>query len=287
MNTPAAVDLDTYINQVTHLPPAPALLPELLSLLSQPNVDSSRIVRLISYDAGLTASLLRLCNSVVLASATPVFNVQEAVVRLGFEQVYRLVAVVSLAPMLRPRQTYSTSGPNQLWEHSVTTAVAAQLIARDLAGDRNLVFTAALLHDVGKTILFEALGETYAKLIQEVEKNQYSLIDAEKRVLGVEHAELGGRLLARWRFPLNLSAAVCFHHQPAAAAPHQHLAAYVYFGNLIAYLVGYGAGHEAVALNRRAEALEILKINGDNLPGYMMETYGEFAAIRNLFNVGI
>jgi putative nucleotidyltransferase with HDIG domain len=286
MNTPATVELDDYIDRAQHLPPAPALLPELLSLLNQPNVESSRVVRLITYEPALTASLLRLCNSAAMAPSRPVLNVEEAVLRLGFEQVYRLAAAVSAAPLLRPKQSRGTANSNQLWEHSVTSAIAAQLIARDLGDDRSLVFIAALLNDVGKTVLFQALGDTYSKLIQEVDANQYCLLESEKRVLGVEHAEIGGRLLARWKFPLSLVAAVWFHHHPAAAAPHQRLAAYVYFGNLIAHLVGHGFGHEALALRGRNDAQQILQFKPESLPGYMMQTYGEFSAIRALFKIG-
>ena len=280
------VELDNYINQVKKLPPAPHLLPELLSLLNQPNVDSGRIVQLITYDPSLTASVLQLCNSAALASATPVASLEEAVVRLGFEQVYRLVAAALGARTLDHEPNASGGGGSQLWKHSVATAVAAQTIARDLGDDPNLVFTAALLHDIGKIILSDGLGETYSKLIAEVETNQYSLLEAEKRVLGAQHSEIGGRLLARWRFPLHLVSAVWFHHHPAAAQPHQRLAAFVYLGNLMAYLIGYGYGHHALTLRGRDEALSILKLNGDALPRYMLATYAEVAAIQGLFRTG-
>src|SRR5262249_54937699 len=112
-----------------------------------------------------------------------------------------------------------------------------------------------------------------------------SLADAEKTVLGVQHSEIGGRLMSRWKFPLSFVAGVWFHHAPAAAQPHHRLAAFIYLGNLIAYLMGYGCGHQAIALRKRAEALEILKLNGDCLPRYMLGTYAEFTAIQNLFKI--
>lgn len=276
------VELDAYISRVKQLPTAPELLPELINLLGQPNVDSSRVVRLITYDPALTANVLQLCNNSVFASATPVVHLDEAVVRLGFEQIYRLVAAILGARALTAKQKMVNMDPNQLWRHSVTTAVAAQLIARDNDDDPNLIFTAGLLHDIGKIIISQGSEEAYSKLIEEVEMNQYSLLEAEKRVLGVEHSEIGGRLMARWKFPLKLVSAVWFHHHPAAAQPHQRLAAYVYLGNLIAYLLGYGYGHQALALRGRSEALDILKLDPDSLPRYMMETYAEFSAIQRL-----
>ena len=93
-------ELDDYINKVKTLPPAPRILPELLSLLRKDDVDSSRIVQLISFDPAITASVLRLCNSAYFAGSTPADDLQEAVTRLGFQQVFQLVAAVSGARML-------------------------------------------------------------------------------------------------------------------------------------------------------------------------------------------
>lgn len=275
-------ELDDYINKVKHLPPAPRVLLQLLTLLNQPDIDSSRVVNLITYDASLTVSVLAACNSAFFASASPTTDLQEAVARLGFRELFRLVAAVSGSRALTPAQKGYGIAEGELWRHSVTTAVAAQLIARDLGDDENLVFTAALLHDIGKIVLSQALEQNYAKLLDEVFQQQHSMFEAEKKVLGVQHAEIGGHLLARWKFPANLVAAVWFHHQPAAAAPHQRLASHIYLGNMIAYFMGHGYGHAAFALRGRAEALDILKLSSDSLPGYMIRTHEAGEALINI-----
>lgn len=274
--------LDEYIDQVKNLPPAPRLLPELLALLGEPDIDSSRVVDLIGYDPSLTAQVLRLCNSAVLADKTPVSDLPEAVLRLGFEQVYRLVASVCGSRQLSGRQNGYGIRDGELWEHSVTAAVAAQVIARDLGDDPNLVFTTGLLHDIGKIVLSEALENRYSQIIEEVEKNQQSLLDTEKILLGVQHAEIGGRLLARWKFSENLSTAVTFHHDPGSAHPHERLASLIYLGNMISYFMGCGYGHPAFALRGRAEALEILHLSPDQLTRYMIQTHEEVATLQIL-----
>lgn len=278
-------ELDQYIQRVTHLPPAPRVLPQLLMMLSQPNIDSSRVVNLITYDPGLTASVLQVCNSAFFASAVQITDIEEAVNRLGFQQVYRLVAAISGGRALTPGQKGYGMDDGELWKHSVTTAVASQLIARDHGVDENLAFTTGLLHDIGKIILADALKHIYTKLMQEVEQNQQSMLETEKKLLGVQHAEVGGRLLHKWKFPPALVSAVWFHHQPKAADPHQKLAATVYLGNLVAYFIGNGFGHQAFALRGRAEALDILGLRGDDLPRIMISTYEHFDAVQALFSI--
>jgi putative nucleotidyltransferase with HDIG domain len=174
----------------------------------------------------------------------------------------------------------------ELWKHSVTTAVAAQLIASKVGDDQNVAFTAGLLHDIGKVILSNALEHTYAKLVEETEINQTALLETEKKLLGVHHAEIGGRLLARWKFPAPLVAAVWFHHLPRGAKPHDRLASCVYLADLISHFLGHGYGHQAFALRGRAEALEILELKPEDLPFLMIQTVENFHTVEALFQVG-
>src|SRR5580704_9025830 len=149
--------IDDYITNLRHLPPAPRVVPELMRLLNQPDVESSKVVKMISYDPALTANVLRICNSAYFGAASPTSDLQEAVTRLGFQQVYQLVAAATGARMLGAAQPGYGLNQGELWKHSVAVAVTAQLMAKKLGDDDNLAFTAALLHDLGKIILSQAL----------------------------------------------------------------------------------------------------------------------------------
>ena len=278
-------ELDEYINKVKNLPATPRVLPELLSLLRKENVDSGRVVRLISIEPSLTANVIRLCNSAFYAGAAPVTDLQEAVTRLGFQETYNLVVAVAGSQALSPEQKGYGIDQGELWKHSVAAAVAGQRIAKRNGFDESLVFTATLLHDIGKIILASALEHIYGKLVEEAQKEQYSLLETEKRLLGVQHAEIGGRLLARWKFPANIVSAVWFHHTPSAAKPHEKLAAYVYLGNMIAYFMGHGYGHHAFALRGRAEALELLGLKPEDLPHLMIDAYEQLQLMETLFTL--
>jgi putative nucleotidyltransferase with HDIG domain len=275
-------ELDDYINRVQHLPPAPKILPQLLALLNRDDVEASQVVDLMMYDPSLTAAALQLSNNAFFAGASPATDLSEAVARLGFNRVYQLVASVSGSRALSPPQKGYGINEGELWKHAVTTAVAGQLIAKELGEDQNLVFTCCLLHDIGKVILASALEHIYEKMIDDVERNQQSLLETEKRLLGVQHAEIGGRLLARWKFPPNIVAAVWFHHDPSLAGQHQKLASFVYVANMVAYFIGHGFGHHAFAMRGRAEALQILGIRGEDLPRYMIQTFENFEMVNAL-----
>jgi HD-like signal output (HDOD) protein len=170
-------ELDDYINKVKHLPPAPVVLPQLLPLLNQPDIDCSRVAEVITYDQSLTAAVIQTCNSAYFAGRSPVEDIQEAIQRLGFREVYQIVLAVSGARVLGPAQKGYGIAEGELWRHAVCTAVAAQLMADDKGEDTSVVFTAALMHDVGKLVLAGALESIYAKVVGETELNQYSLLE--------------------------------------------------------------------------------------------------------------
>lgn len=276
--------LDEIINSVPYLPPAPANVPALLDLLHKPNVDSEEVVKLIAYDPGLTTNVMRLCNSAYFGGASPANDLHEAVLRLGFNEVYQLVVAIASARMLaQPQKGYGIDS-GELWQHSIVAAQAATLLALEQGDDQNVVFTAALLHDVGKIVLAHSLEDAYGNLIKETEANQSALVEAERKLLGVQHTEIGGRLLARWKFSAELVAAVWFHHDPQMAKPYQKLASYVYLGNMIAYFMGFGYGHQAFAMRGREEALDILGLDVSALPHCMIKTFESLEGLQAIMN---
>ena len=277
--------IDDYINSIRFLPPAPRVVPELMNLLKQADVDSAKVVKLISFDPALTANVLRICNSAYFGSASPTSDLQEAVTRLGFQQVFQLVTAAMGARMLGAGQPGYGLNEGELWKHSVAVAVTAQLIARKLGENDNLVFTSALLHDIGKIILSQALESAYPKLVKETEINQQSLLESEKKLLGVQHAEVGARLLERWKFPPNIVSAVWFHHTPKGAGKGQRLASYIYMADMISHFMGLGYGHLTFAMRGRSDALTILGITTESIPEFMMEAFDEMHKVEALFSL--
>jgi len=264
--------LDAYLNKVKTLPAAPRILSQLMALLSEEDIHADSVVELITYDPGLTAKVLQSCNTAAMGLAQRVHDLPEAVACVGFNEIYRIVAAVVLEGTLAGEQKGYGIAAGELWQHSVVTALAGRVIAQELGGNENLVFTASLLHDLGKLILGEALEGAYAAVVKETALSGHSFQEAEKSILGVEHAEIGGRILARWNFPEDLVKAVWYHHDPIQACPYEQLAASVYLGDMIAHSLGYGHGHQAFAVHDRGEVIDILGITASGIESLILET---------------
>jgi putative nucleotidyltransferase with HDIG domain len=264
--------LDKYIDEIKTLPPAPRVLSQLLVLLSEDDADARQIVELIAFDPGLTAKVLQRCNSAASGLGHAVADLHEAVAQLGFNAIFRLVAMVIGEGLLGLEQRGYGIGAGELWEHSVTTAVAARVIAGKLGGEENLAFTAGLLHDIGKLVLGTFLEGSQESVLTKTGPSGLSFLEAEKAILGVDHAEIGGRVLARWNFPGNLVSAVRHHHNPSQARQHEQLAAYVHLGDIIAHCLGHAQGYGSFAVHTQAEALQILEICPKEIDTLVLET---------------
>src|SRR5262249_28547312 len=146
-----------------------------------------------------------------------------------------------------------------LWRHSLMTATAAEILVQSdtLTGmDSSAAFTAGLLHDIGKLAINQVLDkEQLAALHYLVAEQGVSRVEAEKKVIGADHAEVGGFLLYSWSLPPGIVEAVANHHQPVLN-PFPQLSAAACLANTMAHLADPPPGGEAYALKMDSKLME-------------------------------
>ena len=228
--------IDEYIASADFLPPSFQLLPRLLLLLDDLEASSEALAELIRMDPGLTANILRVCNSVAFAGSR-VHTVQEALLRLGFSEVHRIVMSVIAAPILKnPQKTYAAREAD-LWSHSLAAAITTQHLRLNSKVAPELAFTAAILHDIGKIVISNVAPNEAKTAFAQARSENVPLFEVERSLLGIDHAEAGARLLQRWGFPSNISLAVQFHHAPESSPSDFQLGACICLANILAYHV--------------------------------------------------
>ena len=204
------------LQEVKVLPPSPQVLPKVLEALRHEQTTLEEVGELISLDPALTAKLLHYCNSVYFSGREPVSSVPEAIGRVGFQMIFALVSAVSGSKSFNPPANSGLDGI-QLWKHSLTTAFGCKFIAEDIDAESNLLFTAGLLHDIGRVVLAEAKGAEYGQLLANAARTGTKAVELEKSAYGFTHAEVGACLMETWKLPEALVQGVRFHHQPALA----------------------------------------------------------------------
>ncbi|HEX9046170.1 MAG TPA: HDOD domain-containing protein [Verrucomicrobiae bacterium] len=233
------------MSQIKALPPSPQVLPKVLEALGRETTTLEEIGELVALDPALTAKLLHYCNSVYFRGHEPVHSVPEAIGRVGFQTIYALVSAVTGGKVFNAPPGSGIDG-DQIWRHSLTTAFGCRFIAEDIEEDSNLLFTAGLLHDVGRVILAQAKGAEYARLLSQAAAAGENSSDREKAVYGFTHGDVGAGLMESWNLPPALIEAVRFHHQPLAAGAAKKTAASVCVGDALAH----NFEHPAESLDR-------------------------------------
>lgn len=257
------------IGALPNLPAAFEILPQLLALLDDPEADCNDLAEIIRIDPSLTAAVLRVSNSARYRGGEKTASLSDGISRLGLHEVYRLVLAIVTAPEFKGTDA-AVFGRVDLWRHSLATAVASQVLSERVNKEHTeVVFSAGLLHDIGKTILVRAAREQYVDLLQRCADHNGSVVDAERDFFATDHAEVAERLLTGWKFPERIAAAVAGHHHPQTVAQENRMvAALVYAGNIIAYRLGVANGYPPYVAAPDRDMLLMLGLRAENLGDY-------------------
>jgi putative nucleotidyltransferase with HDIG domain len=253
------------------LPPSFELIPRLLLLLDDPKVSGEQLAELIRVDAGLTADVLHVANSAVFGRGSRIDTLVEAVNRLGFGEICQTVMRIVASPVLENAQQIGFAKLG-LWRHSLTTALAGQILATDLGIiEPDLAFTVGLLHDVGKVVLGHALGSSYLTLVEEAKLSKTSLAASERAAFGKDHAKIGAKLLEHWNFPQEIVASIASHHFMEVVDLTEKVSpvnAILYAANILAYQLGSGYGFPSYAVRPDLRVLGEINLDPERLSGY-------------------
>lgn len=238
------------IRQADHVPAVSPAAIRLVRLLGGEPPDAAEVLDSLRCDPALTARLLRICNSAAVALRQQVHSVDQALLLLGYQRLYELVLKAAFGETLTAAiPTYAIEA-RTLWRHSVITAHAAEHLAlEDLASrvPSDLAFTVGLLHDIGKTLLAPYLDpSTTDSIRRKVLEGGLTRDEAERAVLGTDHAEVGAVLMSQWGLPEPIVHGIREHHRPCSGY-HPPICVVVHLANCLAHTFGADAGWEALA----------------------------------------
>ncbi len=219
---------------ILDLPSLPLVVAKIVELVDNPKTNAATLSRLISTDPGLTARMLKLANSAFYGFPRRIGTINLAIVVLGFNTVKDLGVSSSLVDRFSFTHGINDFDMTGFWEHSIGTAIAARMISR--SGSYRVVgeaFVTGLLHDIGRLIIVRYLPQEFQEIQRLQRERNFLLWEAEKEVLGLSHAEIGGLLTQRWNLPEQIVEAIRNHHQPLEETEISLLTATTYFADFL------------------------------------------------------
>jgi putative nucleotidyltransferase with HDIG domain len=204
--------LDKIITTVGDLPAVPAVMNSAMGLTSDLQAKIPEISKVLSCDQSITAKILKISNTPFYGRIKEVKTIPEAVMTLGFKTLRSIIIATSTRFLIGKGDNSEMA--SKLWRHSLSTAIAARQIAEYLRhNEKEEIYIAALLHDIGKLVLLLKLPDWYQNIIDEVEKDSSAFIDVESRVLNFDHTDVAALLLREWAFPQSLIESIVEHHR--------------------------------------------------------------------------
>ncbi len=237
---------DMEVLQSVEAPTPESLVKGLKRLLSLPDVcvrlnqllydDSSSaemIADVIAQDTDLSARLLRTVNSVYFNMVSPVETITRAVTIAGTEEVRDLTTVAAMCQLF-PGIPEEMLIMDDFWYYSVATSVNARAIGklcRVLHPER--LYVMGMLHDIGRLVILKYLPVQARDIMLIMGDSTRNLPEAEREVLGYDHAEVGYQLLLNWGLPEGIATVIRNHHEPERSGTYQLETAVIHIASLL------------------------------------------------------
>lgn len=216
------------------LPSLASIENALKELLGADQRYTSQIAEIIRRDPSLTARLLRLVNAVHYGISRPVKSIEEAVFYLGMRQIRQLAMVTPIIEDFQILAGHTRLEWRGFWRHCIATALMTREVIDLVQAQRGEIdYVAGLLHDVGKIAMASAFPEHFAEIYIHRTEADKELMELEREVLGMDHAELGAMYLSKQTLPEAFVEIVRFHHEPDKAPNHGSVACAVQVADLL------------------------------------------------------
>lgn len=275
---------ETIINRIKELPGLPAVAVNIMQVLRDPDFSMKDLQRNIEFEPSLAANVLKMANSAYFSGSRAISTIREAIMRLGSGTIRDLVLANSVAPVASQSVEGYELSPGALWEHMVSTALATQHLATALKIRlADYAFTAALIHDVGKVALGYAV-EAYSHDIMQLAFEEGTPFEqAEREVLGIDHAEAGAILLENWNIPAEIVNVVRWHHTPEESKHEDIVLDMVHIANSLTMTTGMGRGSDGLNYKPSEEVMARHKIRIRIFEKVLTQTMISKEELKSLF----
>jgi putative nucleotidyltransferase with HDIG domain len=257
--------------------PIPQVVLKILRLINEEEHDIKELTEEIRQDQVICAKTLKFCNSAIFAGKNKIDSLDHALAFLGFKNIVKLIISTSMGNFYGHSGTGYSLCKGGLYHHAVGTAIISETLANLTAKVKpGLAYTAGLLHDIGKVVLDQYVASSYPLFYRQLFEEETNFSEAEKTILGVDHAEVGGDLALRWALPDSLIDTIRHHHKPENAVRNLELTHIVYLADLLMSRFHTGLELERLSTETLSSRLRTI--------GFSIE---KFSDIVDLIPVGV
>ena len=221
------------VNKSLNLVSSTETYAQLDALICDPDSSIEDMAAVINTDPALVSRLLKIVNSSFYGLPSKIDTISRAITIVGIRELRTLVLATSVINSFRGIPS-SLVNMDKFWRHSLACAIAARLIAEETKQpEPEQFFIAGLLHNIGSLVLYQSLPEMALEAMRSASHDNESLYDAETRIIGFHHGEVGAVLIENWGLPDQLACVARYQQYPLHAPDHKQLVATVYVASAL------------------------------------------------------
>ena len=279
------ITIKKILEKIDYLPPFPLTVTRVIQILKDPGVTPEEIAGVIRIDQAIASNVLRLCNSSYFGLRRTITNLREAVVYIGLKKLKKIMILSGTQKYFDKENPGYETQKGELWTHVLAVSILAGKLGEKInIQNKDALFVAALLHDIGKLVLNEFVTESYGEIMKMVEQKGMTFLEAERNVLGMDHAEIGARILEIWKFSDEIISAAKKHHSPFEEDDSE-LDNIVRISDTLAMMMGYETGIDGLAYHGFSDICRLYGINRMTLDNIMADSLEEIIKIENEYGL--
>ena len=258
------------ILEIDDLPTLPSIMTQLENAFNADDSDADDIAKIIAEDVAMASRILKVSNSAFFGIPGAEFvSIRDAVARIGFAETKKLCTTISLISMTADLK--GSMDQKMFWKHSLVVAVTTRVLGEFSAVVKRLnkdeLYTAGLMHDIGVFILDGYFPDLYRNVVEISDAEGMARADVERMELGMDRGEVGGILLESWKLPKGIVEAVRWHHMPELSKDtFKSLVQTVHIAEFVSTCLGVGDGGDGTTHGFSDEAWESLNLSVDDIP---------------------
>ena len=233
------VTLEQIVGNGLELPSLPEIYLRVSEQLEDEATTVQQIGDTVQLDPAITTRVLKMVNSGFYGLPNQVTTIAQSVSLLGRERLKYILLASVLRGVFSSGQDNPAFSMQVFWKHSIKTAIIARELARQVREieEPESMFTAGLLHDIGKLPLIDRFPERMLAAEETIMQQRIDVVTAELNQVGFTHTAVGKALMQHWGLPQLLIDCVTRHHEIAHDGPDRHATHLIYLANQLSHYV--------------------------------------------------
>jgi HD-like signal output (HDOD) protein len=241
--SPSVRDLREKLLAQDGIPTLPTIVQDIMEVTANPRSGVKDVEKVVEKDQSCSIKLLKLSNSAYYGFSRQITTIKQAIVIIGLEGVKNAAVSLGMAGCFAKGAKGNSDVFPRLWVHSMATATAAQILAKNSKGvSESFAYLSVLIHDFGKVVLLGHFREKYSKVFNQAKEEKVPISLVEQSELGIDHETVASWISEAWDLPATIKEVAKNHHSGYHLDQTDKSILLVGLADAVAYASGVGDG---------------------------------------------